>query len=156
MSDAERRFHELWLGMAQPFEGLVVSVPVLTEAQCMARQGREVQEKLLALLDPASRQDGKPRIGDLRRLFAELLDLGPERFDSGDALPKPLRLWVPEGRQELRPTSALRWGRAAPTKKGEPPGVDPSAAARAGKDYAMLVWEVPPEVDLDKPETVTG
>jgi hypothetical protein len=32
MSDAERRFHELWLGMAQPFEGLVVSVPVLTEA----------------------------------------------------------------------------------------------------------------------------
>src|SRR5690606_3190691 len=97
-----------------------------------------------------------PRVGDLTELFTELLDLAPERFDAGDALPKPLRLYVPEGRQELRPTCALRWSGAAPSKKSEPPGVDHSAAARAGKDYAMLVWEVPPEVHLDKPETITG
>lgn len=162
MSDAERRFHEQWLGMAQPYEGLVVSVPVLTEAQCMLRLGREPQQKLLALLESPPPAEGKnapksePRITDLSRLFSELLDLGPERFDRGADLPRPLRLWVPEGRQELRPSCALRWGGAAPTGRSEPPGVDLSAAARAGQDYAMLVWEVPPEVDLDKPETVTG
>jgi len=38
MTDLEQRFHETWLGMVQPIEGLVVSVPVLVEAQCMARQ----------------------------------------------------------------------------------------------------------------------
>lgn len=32
MSDADKRFHEQWLGMAQPAEGLVVSLPVLVEA----------------------------------------------------------------------------------------------------------------------------
>ena len=37
MSDIERRYHETWLGMAQPIEGLVVSVPVLVDAQCMQR-----------------------------------------------------------------------------------------------------------------------
>ncbi len=25
MSDVDKRFHEIWLGMAQPIEGLVVS-----------------------------------------------------------------------------------------------------------------------------------
>jgi hypothetical protein len=36
MSDADRRFHETWLGMVQPIEGLVVSLPVLLDAQCAA------------------------------------------------------------------------------------------------------------------------
>ncbi len=31
MSDLETKFHETWLGMVQPVEGLVVSVPVLVE-----------------------------------------------------------------------------------------------------------------------------
>jgi len=31
--DAQERFHWEWLGMAQPIEGLVFSVPVLAEAQ---------------------------------------------------------------------------------------------------------------------------
>ena len=33
MSDLETRFHETWLGMVQPIEGPVVSVPVLAEAK---------------------------------------------------------------------------------------------------------------------------
>ena len=37
MSDLDTRFHETWLGMVQPVEGLVVSLPVLVEAQCMQR-----------------------------------------------------------------------------------------------------------------------
>src|SRR5690606_2683904 len=151
MSDAERRFHELWLGMVQPSEGLVVSVPVLTEAQCMARLGRETQDKLLALLDPAPADGGGPRLTSLPALFDGVLDLDAARFDAGDALPKALHLYVPEGRQDLRPSCALR-----SSHPPAPPQESDAAAARAGATYAMLVWEVPPETALDKPEAVTG
>ena len=48
MSDLETRFHQAWLGMVQPTEGLVVSVPVLVDAECMQKQPPELQEKLLA------------------------------------------------------------------------------------------------------------
>jgi hypothetical protein len=41
MAGAEERFHEEWLGMVQPVEGLVVSIPVLVEAQCLSRQPPE-------------------------------------------------------------------------------------------------------------------
>jgi hypothetical protein len=43
MSEQLRKFHEQWLGMCQPSEGLVVSVNVLVDAQCMERQDREMQ-----------------------------------------------------------------------------------------------------------------
>ena len=33
MTALDRRFHEQWLGMVQPIDGLVVSVPVLAEAR---------------------------------------------------------------------------------------------------------------------------
>ena len=33
MSEADKRVHEQWLGMVQPSEGLVGSLPVLVEAQ---------------------------------------------------------------------------------------------------------------------------
>jgi hypothetical protein len=162
MSQTEQRFHEEWLGLVQPSEGLVVSVPVLIEAQCMARLGREVQEKLASLV---TLHDGRPVLADLERFFAEILDLQPARFDRTESLPKPLRLYVPEGRQELRPTLGLRWGAGgAPSTvpppssvlPGTAPSADRTAAAEAGRAYAMLVWQVPPDVELDKPETVTG
>jgi hypothetical protein len=111
MSDVERRFHETWLGMVQPSEGLVVSVPVLVHAQCMERQTRAAQETLLALAPPTS---GERVVSDLQALFARLLDLDASRFDAGDALPAALRLYVPEGKQELRPTRALKKKNAAP------------------------------------------
>jgi len=38
VTDLESRFHAEWLGLVQPVEGLVVSVPVLADAQCMRRQ----------------------------------------------------------------------------------------------------------------------
>ena len=46
-TDIERRFHEIWLGMAQPIEGLVVSIPALLEAQCFARHPPAEQAKLI-------------------------------------------------------------------------------------------------------------
>ena len=39
MSDIDTRYHETWIGLAQPSEGLVVSVPVLVEAEAMLRHG---------------------------------------------------------------------------------------------------------------------
>ncbi|MDQ2643467.1 MAG: hypothetical protein M3020_06620, partial [Myxococcota bacterium] len=163
MSQTEQAFHEEWLGLVQPSEGLVVSVPVLVEAQCMVRVGREVQECFEALV---TRQGKDAIVTDLSAVLREILDLDEGRFDAGSALPKPLRLYVPEGKQELRPTRALRWGPGgapstlppAPSSlPGTAPTADRTAAAEAGADYALLVWEIPPEVtDLDKPEIVTG
>ncbi len=49
MSDLHTRFHETWLGMVQPIEGLVVSLPVLVDSQCMERRGPQVQEKFREL-----------------------------------------------------------------------------------------------------------
>jgi hypothetical protein len=155
MSDLERRFHETWLGMVQPVDGLVVSIPVLVDAQCMERQTPEVQRKLLELC-PATREgEAGPegfRIVALGRVFSELLGFGAELFDRGDALPEALSLYVPEGRQTLRPTLALK-------KQGEtkqPDGAEATPASIAGAGYELLVWELPAGLDLDKPETVTG
>lgn len=172
--DTLRRFHDKWLGMAQPYEGLVVSAAVLEDKQVLERQGREVQEQLLACT--AVDGNGKRYAPNLVLLFEQVLGLDASRFDVGEALPKALRLYVPEGKQELRPTMALR----APKDQrhsspagcvgaadgeanleggvGTPLGgtAELSPAAQAGQGYLALVWDVPFEVELDKPETVTG
>lgn len=41
MSDAARLFHEAWLGLVQPTEGLVVSLSALIEADCFERLGAD-------------------------------------------------------------------------------------------------------------------
>src|SRR5436309_695486 len=107
MSDVEARFHETWLGMVQPIEGLVVSVPVLVEAQCMQRQPPGLQQTLLELCAPA--RDGEPRsIRSLSQFLERLLGFAPDLFDAGEAVPEALSLYVPEGKQTIRPTLALR------------------------------------------------
>ncbi|MGK4008634.1 hypothetical protein WMF31_38860 [Sorangium sp. So ce1036] len=156
MSDVEQRFHETWLGMVQPIEGLVVSIPVLADAQCMERQPPETQARLLSLCPPSREDESGPAgrgIGDLPRFFAELLGLTPDLFDAGDAMPEELSLYVPEGKQTLRPTLALRkpGGTAAP-----PDGAEATPASGAGARYEALVWDVPRGLDLDRSETVTG
>lgn len=155
----ERRFHETWLGMVQPIDGLVVSIPVLVDGQCMERQPPHVQQKLLELCPPTKEGEAGPegfQIADLSRFLSELLGLAPELFDAGEALPEELSLYVPEGRQTLRPTLALKkQGDAAKIE-----GADTTPASLAGARYEMLVWEVPQNtsgpLDLDKPETITG
>ena len=165
MSDIEQRFHETWLGMVQPIDGLVVSIPVLVDAQCMERQPPETQGKLAALCPPTGESEAGltgRAIGDLSRFFAELLGLGPELFDTGDAsspraplsgaLPDDLSLYVPEGKQTLRPTLALRKQDDAPPSAG----ADTTPASRAGARYEMFVWDLPRGLDLDRSEAVTG
>ena len=108
MTDPEVRFHQEWLGLIQPSEGLVVSIPVLVDAQCMARQSPAVQQRLLDLCPAADSEGEELAIRELPEFLSEMLGLTPDLFDSGAALPPELSLWVPEGRQLLVPTLALR------------------------------------------------
>ena len=102
MSEVDRRFHETWLGMVQPIDGLVLSIPVLEDAQCMERQPPHVQALLVELCPPTRQGEAGPEgyaVAHLERLFAELLGYSPEAFDAGETLPEALSLYVPEGRQ---------------------------------------------------------
>lgn len=154
MSDVDRRFHETWLGLVQPVDGLVVSIPVLIDAQCAERQTPHVQAKLVELCPPTRQGETGPEghtIASLTRLFSELLGYAEDAFDRQDALPEALSLYVPEGRQTLAATMALKKVGAAPTSTS-----DASPAIAAGAAYEMLVWELPVGLHLDKPETATG
>lgn len=152
MSEQARKFHEQWLGMCQPSEGLVVSVPVLVDAQCMEKQERFAQESLLACT--AKGVSGQRYLPKVSQLFTDVLGFTTEQFDNSATLPKELRLYVPEGKQELRPTLALKRKKAA--EKPAKEDAELTAAATAGRDYLALIWDVPTELDLDKPETLTG
>ena len=157
--DTATDYHRQWLGLVQPVEGLVVSVPVLVSAQVMTKLSLEACERLRLL---AERRGGAGVVDtvDLEALLFDelLLAFRPEDFDRGEALPEELFLWVPEGRQEIRPTLALR--RKAPAPDGVGPAaaspVAASPAAAAGAAYQMLVWRLPEKLDLDRSETVTG
>jgi hypothetical protein len=135
MGELERNFHETWLGMVQPIEGLVLSVPVLVDAQCAEKLPRAAHAAFLDLLTGEGR--GR-RIAHLPTFFERVLDLPPDRFAT--TLPDDVSLYVPEGKQRLVPSAALL----------ARPGV-------SSAPYAALVWEVPASVtDLDAPETETG
>lgn len=160
--DTATEVHELWLGMAQPVEGLVVSVPVLVEAQCGKALPLSVRDRLAALCRPLDGPGGSgPRVADFETILfdPELLGFAEADFDRGEALPGELSLYVPEGHQQLAPTLALR-------RRGAPPSgvssleaeTDPETppAVRAGRAYEMLVWVLPDGLDLDRPEATTG
>ena len=170
MSDIETRFHELWLGMVQPIEGLVVSLPVLVDAQCMQRQPTSVQHRLLELcpvVDGQQRDDGEAarRIGALGEFLHEMLKLSPDLFDIAEEFHEDLHLYVPEGRQTIVPSLALKkinvgGGDGDESGSNDALPDDSTPASRAGARYEMLVWELPEDedggLDLDKGETVTG
>ncbi len=96
MSDAATRFHEDWLGRVQPLEGLVVSIPILVDAQCDLRQKAEFHNRFVELVSPpAVLQQSKPGRGkskrpaitegplfirDLDAFLAEVLELSSEYF----------------------------------------------------------------------------
>lgn len=147
MTDLESRFHAEWLGLVQPVEGLVVSVPVLSDAQCMRRQPLSQQHRF-AELAPAG------RITDLTAFLAAILDWTPDLFDASPALPEDLSLYVPEGHQTLRPTVALKHLSAPETPSA--PTDDSTPASRAGSAYVALLWDLPPGLPFDRAETVTG
>lgn len=159
MRDAATEFHEQWLGMVQPVEGLVVSLPTLVDAQVLKRLPLTARDRLAShcrnLEDPAQAPGAEGTaalaVGLEDLLFdPELLGFREDDFHRGEALPRELSLWVREGRQELTPTLGLKRKTAATVEE------DISPAARAGAAYHLLIWQVPEGLDLDRPETVTG
>ncbi|HRI06260.1 MAG TPA: N-6 DNA methylase [Nannocystaceae bacterium] len=184
--DKETRFHDEWLGQAQPYEGLVFSTPVLADAQIAPSADPQLTARFRAHLahtpDPAGR--GRPPLlaepihaTDCRRLFADFLGYDrPGMLVPQDALPPALRFYAEEGRQELRPTFAIARTPAAPGKAaaadddlfagfGEPePAPEPAPAPTESpgeSPYLALVWDLtqsgpPIGLSLDKPEDTTG
>lgn len=131
MADIETHFHETWLGMVQPIDGLVVSIPALNDAQCFERQPTSTQHRFQELLI-------EDRVDDIQAFLQEILGWDQDLYDT--KIPDYLTLWIPEGRQLLEPTLALKNLHA---KEGDP-------------SHIALVWDVPHDLPLDRPEDITG
>lgn len=133
MNDPDQRFHETWLGMLQPVNGLVVSVPVLVEAQCAERLVSDAQARLRASCSVDD--DGEVRSADTNRIVHELLGYPAHavRTDGMDTF----ALFVPEGPQAITPTAVL----CDPERPDSP---------------LLLLWRLPDGLELDRPETITG
>jgi hypothetical protein len=161
VKDRDFRFHEQWLGLAQPVEGLVFSVPVLADAQIAPEIRPDLTPAFEAYLDTT----GAPRIHDLRAFFAGFLGYEkPGMLVPRDALPAALSFYAAEGGQEIRPSFALVRG---PFAAGEDPFAVfdvPAApatpvAAQASSPWFALAWDLTeqgPDIDLDEPEATTG
>lgn len=160
MKDRDLIFHRRWLGLAQPIEGLVFSVPVLADAQIAPNIDPGITASFETYLEP-----GESRIKNLETFFREFLgyDQGGMLVFKGD-LPADIAFYAAEGGQEIRPTFAIAQG---PFTSDDPfASFDDAATVHLTKDspsantpWFALVWDLTehaPELDLDSPETTTG
>ena len=164
--DRQSRFHEEWIGLAQPVEGLVFSTPVLIDAQIAPEVGAELTARFKELLthDP----DTRTWSGDLRRVLVDFLGYDREgMLVPRERLPETLRFYAEEGRQELRPSHAIARGPfTAPADDlfagfGHDPDAPQAPAPTDANPYLALVWDLrddgaPVGLSLDKPEDITG
>ena len=162
MKDRDVLFHEKWLGLARPIEGLVFSVPVLADAQIAP----ELRVGLSAAFGAHLDTSGAPRIRSLERFFREFLGYDQEgMLVPRSKLPAELSFYASEGGQELRPTFALGRGPfasadpfAAFEDKAAPAASAPSEVQPASP-WSALLWdltEASTDIDLDVPESATG
>ncbi|MGK3982603.1 DNA methyltransferase [Sorangium sp. So ce136] len=177
MKDRDVLFHKKWLGLAQPIEGLVFSVPALADAQIAPEERPELSAAFEAQLtgDP-------PRIRSLEAFFRDFLGYAsPGMLVPRAELPAELSFYASEGGQEIRPSLALGRGpftaedpfaafdeapspspERASSEDGPQASSEPAApadAAAAKKQWFALLWdltEAGAEIDLDSPEDVTG
>ena len=171
MRDANVRFHEEWLGFAQPIEGLVFSVPALADAQIAPKVRPGITAELEAHLEDTEKG---PALRDVRSFFETFLGYSrPGMLVARDALPAELSFYAQEGRQQIRPSFAIARGPFEapdddPFAKFDAAG-EPEPAADSGKTdgkaspYIALVWDLTtdagdasPGLGLDKPEDATG
>jgi hypothetical protein len=175
--DAEVRFHEEWLGLAQPIEGLVFSVPVLADAQIAPVTGPELHARFRHWLATGEDDGAPPAIADLRAFFEDFLEYdAPGMLVARDELPPELHFYAEEGRQDIRPSFAVRRGPLA-NVAGEDdvfavfgsnaPPEDTTEADETDTEpaspFVMLVWDLRDDAQdaglglpLDKPEDATG
>ena len=176
MKDRDVIFHEKWLGLAQPIEGLVFSVPVLADAQIAPEERADLSATFAAQLD----EEGA-RIKSLATFFRDFLGYSDAGMLVPRAeLPTDLSFYAAEGGQEIRPSFALGRGpfvsddpfasfdespapdSASPVPVPVPAPVPDSGSAPAPdslRPFFALLWdltEAGPDLDLDDPEAVTG
>lgn len=137
-TDPMERFHDEWLGMVRPIDGLVVAKQALIDAQVARPDDKMLRDRLLAHVAPLARDPGAGQLAivDLGQCFADLLGLGADRWRDADALGDAFVLAVPDTHQVLRPTRALVRDASSPP--------------------VALLWDLPPGLPLDERETVTG
>ncbi len=184
-TDAQTRFHKEWLGLAQPYEGLVFSVPVLADAQIVPHVGADLTSRFRrCLVMPAGEgAEDAGHIGDLRTFFEDFLGYTQTgALVPRDALPDELHFYAQEGQQDLRPSFAIARRPQSQSNEeeddlfgsfGEEPEAKTPADGRSSDSksaesnpYLALVWDVRDDVaagddsalglDLDKPEALTG
>jgi hypothetical protein len=162
VKDRDALFHAKWLGLAQPIEGLVFSVPVLADAQIAPEIPVELSTRFAEQLE----SEEVPRLRSAERFFREFLGYdAPGMLVPRSELPPELSFYAQEGGQELRPSFALGRGPFttddpfaafdAPSATAAQPATDSSAADR----YFALLWDLTEsgqDLDLDAPEAVTG
>jgi len=179
VKDRDVSFHREWLGLVQPIEGLVFSVPVLADAQIAPALRPGLTVDFEAELDTAA---GGPRIADLRAFFRRFLGYDrPGMLVDRAELPAALAFYAPEGGQQLRPSFALArgpfatddpfaefddpssplatGGASAPDPQPSPPA--PAPAPEPASPFFALAWDLTddapaPAPDLDSPEDKTG
>ncbi|WP_437650443.1 type IIL restriction-modification enzyme MmeI [Sorangium sp. So ce362] len=177
MKDRDVLFHKKWLGLAQPIEGLVFSVPALADAQIAPEERPELSAAFEAQLtgDP-------PRIRSLEAFFRDFLGYAsPGMLVPRAELPAELSFYAAEGGQEIRPSFALGRGPftaddpfaafdeapsasqdGAASDGGSRGSSEPAAQAGASdakKPWSALLWdltETGASLDLDEPEGETG
>jgi hypothetical protein len=159
MKDRDVLFHKKWLGLAQPIEGLVFSVPALADAQIAPEERPELSVAFGAQLEG----DGL-RIRSLESFFRDFLGYAqPGMLVPRAELPAELSFYAAEGGQEIRPSFALGRGPFASDDPfaafDEAPKPSTPADAPAAKPWFSLLWdltEAGADLDLDEPESVTG
>ncbi|WP_437562981.1 type IIL restriction-modification enzyme MmeI [Sorangium sp. So ce542] len=177
MKDRDVLFHKKWLGLAQPIEGLVFSVPALADAQIAPEERPELSAAFEAQLtgDP-------PRIRSLEAFFRDFLGYAsPGMLVPRAELPAELSFYAAEGGQEIRPSFALGRGPftaddpfaafdeapsapqdGAASDRGSRASSEPAAQAAvsgAKKPWFALLWdltETGASLGLDEPESETG
>lgn len=159
--DADRIFHETWLGLAQPIEGLVFSVPVLAEAQIAPAARPEITTQIRAQCEQLPSESLALR--SVRRFFESFLGYDmPASLIERDLLPT---FYAPESGQEVRASFAIARRPRAPADSpfAEFSAPAPAASNEGGANPLLaLVWDLTDNaadvvrIDLDKPETVTG
>lgn len=177
--DAQERFHWQWLGMAQPIEGLVFSVPVLAEAQITPEYRPSTTREFVDALGSLEDDDAFV-VRDLDGFFERYLKFDATKRVLRDGLPESLNFYAEEGRQEIRPSLAILRSpvkREAPLDDGladlfddDPSDSDAGtgvtrdiATEESAERFAMLVWHLPDDagaagvgLSLDAAEDVTG
>lgn len=174
MKDTDTRFHEEWLGLAQPIEGLVFSLAALSDAQIAPKVTAELSARFADHLEETAQGVA---LRDVRAFFERFLGYEtPGMLVARDALPDALSFYAQEGRQQIRPSFAIARGPFAATTDpfgeidarpvGAPTGEEATASADATAPASILAvgWDlsddatalVAPSIDLDAPEAITG